>query len=280
MPCPNLPPALSALVVATSLAAPLPALAQGAPALPLWELGVLGVGVTQQAYPGASERVQQALVLPYLVYRGEFLRVDRGSAGVRAINTPAFELDIGFAGSLGSRANDIAARRGMADLGTLVEFGPRLRWNLTQGAGPDKWRVDLPLRGVFDLSNGLAQRGVAFEPELVFSHRDAEGLNYSAGLSTVWGNAGLADTFYGVTAAEATASRAAYAAQSGLIAWRLSGSVSRKVAPGVRLLAFGRMDNLAGAANQSSPLVQQTSGVSAGVVLTYTWRQSMERAAD
>ena len=277
---PSLPPALSAALLAASFAVPLPASAQGAPSLPLWELGAVGVGVSQQAYPGASERVQQAVLLPYLVYRGEFLRVDRGSAGVRAINTPAFELDIGFAGSLGSRANDIAARRGMADLGTLVEFGPRLRWNLTQGAGPDHWRVDLPLRGVFDLSNGLAQRGLAFEPELVFSHRDPEHWNYSAGLSTVWGNAGLADTFYGVTAAEATASRAAFAAQSGLIAWRLSGSVSRRVAPGVRVLAFARVDSVAGAANQSSPLVQQTSGVSTGLVLTYTWRQSAERAAD
>ncbi|MEI6761827.1 MAG: MipA/OmpV family protein [Betaproteobacteria bacterium] len=280
MPRPSLPSALSAVVLAASLAVPLPALAQAASGFPLWELGVVGVGVSQQAYPGASERVQQALVLPYLVYRGEFLRVDRGSAGVRAINTPAFEVDIGFAGSLGSRANDISVRRGMADLGTVVEFGPRLRWNLTQGAGPDKWRVDLPLRGVFDLSNGLAQRGVAFEPELVFSHREPEGLNYSAGVSTVLGSQSLAETFYGVTAAEATASRPAYAAQSGLIGWRLSGSVSRQVAPGVRLLAFGRIDSVAGAANQSSPLVQQTSGVSAGMVLTYSWRQSAERAVD
>lgn len=280
MPRPTLPPALSAAFLAASLAAPLPALAQGAPSLPLWELGAVGVGVSQLAYPGASERVQQAIVLPYLVYRGEFLRVDRGSAGVRALKTPAFELDIGFAGSLGSRASDTEVRRGMADLGTLVEFGPRLRWNLTQGPGPTHWRVDLPLRGVFDLSNGLAQRGAAFEPELVLSHRDPDGLSYNTGLSMVWGSQGLADTFYGVSAAEATASRPAYTAQSGLIAWRLSGSVSRRVAPGVRLIAFGRVDSVAGAANQSSPLVQQTSGASAGLVLTYTWRQSAERAAD
>ena len=190
------------------------------------------------------------------------------------------ECDSGLPGWLGSRASDTEVRRGMADLGTLVEFGPRLRWNLTQGPGPTHWRVDLPLRGVFDLSNGLAQRGAAFEPELVLSHRDPDGLSYNTGLSMVWGSQGLADTFYGVSAAEATASRPAYTAQSGLIAWRLSGSVSRRVAPGVRLIAFGRVDSVAGAANQSSPLVQQTSGASAGVVLTYTWRQSAERAAD
>ena len=41
----------------------LPGLAQEGPALPLWELGAVGVAVSQQAYPGSLERVQQALGL-------------------------------------------------------------------------------------------------------------------------------------------------------------------------------------------------------------------------
>jgi outer membrane scaffolding protein for murein synthesis (MipA/OmpV family) len=48
----------------------------------------------------------------------------------------------------------------------------------------------------------------------------------------------------------------------------------------VRLIAFSRADSLAGAANQNSPLVQRNSGVSVGVVLAYTWKQSESRAAD
>ena len=77
----------------------LPGLAQEGPALPLWELGAVGVAVSQQAYPGSLERVQQALALPFFIYRGEFLRVDRGSAGIRALKTPALELDVGVSGA-------------------------------------------------------------------------------------------------------------------------------------------------------------------------------------
>ena len=265
---------------ATSACLAVPALAQSSANLPLWELGAVGVGVSQPAYPGAAERTQQALVLPYLVYRGEFLRVDRGSAGIRAMKTPTFEVDIGFSGSLGSKASETEVRRGMADLGTLVEFGPRLKWNLTPDAGPSRWQVELPLRGAFDLSNNLTQRGLTLEPERSFSHREPQGWSDSTSISALLGDQRLADTFYGVSASEATASRPVYAAQSGLIAWRLSGTVSRRLGPDVRLIAFGRADSLAGAANQSSPLVQRNSGLNVGLVLAYTWKQSESRAAD
>ncbi|MEY4268458.1 MAG: hypothetical protein RIS90_2993 [Pseudomonadota bacterium] len=268
------------VTAAASACLALPAQAQEAAGLPLWELGAVGVGVSQQAYPGSDERAQQALLVPYLVYRGEFLRVDRGSAGIRAMKTPTFEVDIGFSGSLGSKSSDVEARRGMADLGTLVEFGPRLKWNLTPEAGPSRWRIELPLRGVFDLSNSLASRGITFEPELVFSHREPQGWSYSTGISGIWGDQRLTDTFYGVSASEATATRPAYTAQGGLVAWRLSGSVSRQLAPGLRLIAFGRADSLAGSANQASPLVQRNSGFNLGLVLAYTWKQSEQRAAD
>jgi outer membrane protein len=114
---------------------PIQAAAQStAASLPLWEIGGFGVGVSQQAYPGSDQQVNRGLALPFLVYRGQFLRADRESAGLRAIKTPRFELDIGVAGSFGANSDDIDARRGMSNLGTLVEFGPRVKWNL--GAGP------------------------------------------------------------------------------------------------------------------------------------------------
>jgi hypothetical protein len=61
---------------------------------------------------------------------------------------------------------------------------------------------------------------------------------------------------------------------------RLSGTVSRLLNRDTRLIAFGRIDSVNGAANQASPLVQQNTGLSAGVVLAYTWKQSEARATD
>ena len=254
--------------------------AQSSNTLPLWELGAVTVGVSQQAYPGSSERVQQALALPFFIYRGDVLRLDGGNAGLRAFKTPTWELDIGASGSLGSRASDTVARKGMADLGTLVEFGPRLRWNISRPTPAEQWRLDLPLRGVFDLNSALAQRGMSFEPELSFSHRTREGTSYSASVSGVWADQSMQSMFYSVRPNEVTATRSAYTAQAGLLSLRLAGSVSHLINPDLRLIFYGRVDSVNGAANQTSPLVQQNTGASMGLVLSYTWKQSEARASD
>ena len=261
-----------------------PVLAQGQPPasseLPLWELGAVGFGVSQQAYPGASEQVRRALVLPVAIYRGKYLRADRDTVGVRVVNQERFELDVGFAGAFGSRASETEARRGMPELGTLIEFGPRLKWNLGAAPADGRLRAEVALRGVFDLSDSLRYKGLALEPRLVYERRGDAGWRYGANVGPLLGNARLADTFYGVAPAYALPDRSAYVAQSGLIAWRLGVSASRAITPDLQLFVFGRLDSVAGAANRASPLVQRTNGTSVGVGLSYTFARSSQRAND
>lgn len=286
---------LRGLAAALLLATPLASLAQvsapdaepdagtaAAPSapLPLWEIGAVGVGVSQQAYPGATQRVGRGLVLPYLIYRGKYFRADRESVGVRAINTPTVELDIGFAAAFGASSDDIEARRGMPDLGTLVEFGPRLQWHFGRAPGNGRLRAEFALRGVFDLDDRLSQKGVAFEPRLVYERRGSGGWRYGTSAGAVFGNQRLADTFYGVAPAFATATRPAYTAESGLIAWRLGANMSRELTPNLRAFAFARLDSVAGAANRASPLVQRTTGTSVGVGLSYTFARSATLVSD
>ncbi len=269
-----------AVVSAATLLLPLAAQAQSGSSLPLWELGAFGLGVSQQAYPGSDQQVNRGLALPFFVYRGRFLRADGETAGLRAIKTPRFELDIGFAGSFGARSDDTTARRGMPDLGTLVEFGPRVKWNLGQAPGGGNWRVELPLRGVFDLSDSAAYRGLAFEPRLVFERRTSSGWAYATSVGAILADGRLGRTLYGVDAADALADRPAYAAQGGLVAWRLSAAFSRSLAPDWRFFGFARLDSVAGAANDDSPLVKRTNGGSVGIGLSYTWLRSGQRASD
>lgn len=257
-----------------------PSLAQEPAGLPLWEIGAVGLVASQQAYPGASERVNRGLALPFLIYRGEYLRTDRSSVGIRAVKTPTVEIDVGVAASFGASSDEIEIRHGMPDLGALVQFGPRLKWTIGEGPGRGRFRAEFPLRGVFDLDDRLAYKGMAFEPELIFERRAEGGWSYSTSIGAVWGNRQLADTFYGVAPIHATAGRAAYVADSGLIAWRLSASVSRSLSPDLRLFGFARADSVARSANESSPLVQKMTGTSVGLGLTYTWKQSERRAAD
>ncbi len=270
--------AIAVTVCASALVQESTASAGTAP--PLWEVGGFALGVSQQAYPGSDQQVKRALALPYFIYRGEFFRADRDTVGLRAFKTPEFELDVGLAGAFGSNADELEARRGMRKLGTLVELGPRLKWNLGDAPAGGRWRAEFPLRAVFDLSDKAAHRGLSFEPKLVFDGKPIDGWRYSASVSAIVADRKLARTFYEVTPAEATAQRSAYAAQSGLVAWRLSTAVSRSLSPDWRLFGFARLDTVAGAANEASPLVRQKTGASVGVGVTYTWMRSEQRARD
>jgi outer membrane protein len=251
---------------------------QGATRAPLWEAGFFAVGGSQQAYPGAKQRVRSAIALPFLVYRGQLVRADEGTVGVRAARTQNIELDIGLSGSFGSAASDNDVRRGLPNIGTLVEFGPRLRWNL----GPAPWggglRLALPARGVFDITDGMRFRGVAVEPVLGWGARTAGGWGYGASMGLLLGSRRLGDTFYGVAPAYATATRPAYDARAGLIATRLAFNLSKRLSTDWRFFAYARIDTVEGAANRHSPLVDRPTGASAGLGLSWTWLRSEDPA--
>jgi outer membrane scaffolding protein for murein synthesis (MipA/OmpV family) len=255
-------------------------MAQGQSAAPLWELGGVAIGVSQQAYPGSDQKVNKALALPFFVYRGEVLRADRDTAGIRALKTQNFEIDVGVAGSFGSGSGSIDARQGMPELGTLVELGPRLKWKLGAAPGNGQWRAEIPLRGVFDLSNRFDHKGLSFEPKLIYEGLSTSGWRYNASIGAIFADAKLAQTFYEVNSAQATALRPAYAASSGLVAWRLGSTFSRNLSPDLRLFGFARLDTVAGAANERSPLVRQTTGATFGMGVTYNWLRSEQRGQD
>ena len=280
-----MPHSITRLKVSTSIlmaalsSATLTAIAQTAPstepAQPLWEIGIGAVAASQPAYPGAATNTNRVVALPFFIYRGEVVRAEQGNVGLRAIKTPRYELDIGFSASLGSSANDVPERIGMPDIGTLVEFGPRLKINLGDiSQGRSGVRLDLPLRGVFDLSNSIANRGVSFEPQLSFDVPLPGGWRGGVGLSALFGTQKLNETFYTVTAAEALANRPAYTAQAGLLSTRASFGASKKLTPDLRVLGFIRLDSTAGSANSNSSLITRNSGASIGVGLAYTFGRS------
>lgn len=276
-----MPHSITRLKVSTSIlmaalsSATLTAIAQTAPsaepAQPLWEIGIGALAASQPAYPGAATNTNRVVALPFFIYRGEVVRAEQGNVGLRALKTPRYELDVGFSASLGSSANDVPERIGMADIGTLVEFGPRLKINLGDvSQGRSGIRLDLPLRGVFDLSNSFASRGVSFEPQLSFDVPLPGGWRGGVGFSAIFGSQKLNETFYTVTAAEALANRPAYTAQAGLLSTRASFGASKKLTPDLRALGFVRLDSVAGGANSDSSLITKTTGASIGVGLAYT----------
>lgn len=269
--------AWAALALLTGLTGTAHAQEQG---LPLWELGVFAGGLSSPAYPASSERSTRALVLPTFIYRGEVFRSDRGGVGARLLHTEDTELDIGFAASLPASSQDIPARQGMADLGTLIEFGPRLKGTLAPPSPGSSVRYELPLRTVLEINNGVRNQGFALEPEIRYEVRDVgAGWRMSTSASLVLGDSRLNQYFYGVPADLATAQRPAYTAQAGLITTRLTLNASRSLGPDVRVFAFVRAESYAGSANTASPLYQQSTGTSAGLGLNWTLSRSTAKAA-
>ncbi len=248
---------------------------------PLWELGVGALAASHPAYPGAATRTSKFIALPFAIYRGEVLRAEQSNLGLRAIKTPRYELDVGFAASIGSNAKDVPARVGMRDIGSLVEFGPRLKINLGDvSKGPTGLWLELPVRGVFDLSRRLENRGVSFEPQLSFSVPLPGGWRGGASTSVIFGSQKLNDTFYSVSASEATALRPAYTARSGLLATRATFTASKKLTPDLRVLGFVRLDSVSGGANRASSLIQKNTGAGVGLGLAYTFGRSQRTGTE
>ncbi|MUI15859.1 MipA/OmpV family protein [Massilia dura] len=272
------------LTAIAMLAAMAPAIAQQqapvqAPGLPLWEVGVFGGAASTPAYPGADDRSSRALVLPLVIYRGRIIRADRSGVSARLFNSERVELDLGFALSLPARSDDVAAREGMPDLHSLLEFGPRLKVLLAEPSATSRARLELPLRMPLELGNGFRRQGLVFEPRVVFETGDGTGKwQADASVGAVFGNARLNAYFYEVAPRYATAARPAYAADGGLMMTRLGLSLSRRLTPDWRVFGFTRYDNHSHAANRDSPLFRKRGGVSVGAGFTWTIHRSAARA--
>lgn len=269
---------MRALLCGALLALPLAAASQQD--LPLWEIGVVGGAVSTPAYPGSADRSSRLLLLPAPIYRGKIFRSDESGIGARLFRSDRAEFDVGFAASLPSRSDDVEAREGMPDLGTLVEFGPRLKW-MVMRRGSSRLRLDLPLRTVIEGRGGLRNQGWNFAPRLVYEIDDTgTGWNGDLHVGFVAASEKLNSYFYDVRPEFATAGRPVYDAKAGLVSVRAGGFAARKLNPDLRVFGYLWYENYARSANDASPLFRKSSGASAGVGFMWTLARSARRAND
>lgn len=247
--------------------------------LPLWELGVFGGGATTPAYPGSADHSARGLALPYLIYRGDVVRIDQQGIGARLVRSERVELDVGLAASLPANSDDVTARAGMPSLGTLIEAGPRVKITLARPAPNSRIRLDLPLRAVIEARGGWRGQGYTFEPRLMYEANGAqEHWTFDANIGMVFGNRKINRYLYEVRPEFATAERPAYQADPGLVLVRVGATGSRLINPDLRLYAFVRYENYASAANRDSPLMQKSSGYSAGLGFAWALKYSSQPA--
>ena len=246
--------------------------------LPRWEAG-FGAGLVQLPhYRGSDQAHRWAVPVPYFIYRGNFLRADRGGARAVLFDGDRVDFDLSLGASPPVNSSENRARSGMADLAPTLEIGPKLNVRLGEGRVDGRpWRLvlRLPVRAAVALDNGVRDAGFTFEPVLNLDVKTAWG-NLGMLGGPLWGSQRWHQFNYGVGALDATATRLAYNAPAGFAGWQATVGASRRFGP-VWAGAFWRWDNLGGAAFEASPLRTARQHSSLGLAFACVFAQSPDR---
>lgn len=248
--------------------------AEQEPGKPLWEAGV-GVGaLSMPDYLGSDQRHNYLLPLPFLVYRGDILRVSRDQVRGLLYQGPRSELDISLGASIPVRSDKNTARSGMADLDPTVEIGPQ--WSYRLRVDQIQATLRLPLRRAvaIDFPHG---RGVGwvFTPSIALDRHDHPAPGWHSSMSTgpMFADRSYHAYYYTVAPADATADRPSYAAKGGYGGWNLTATLGKSDGR-LWIGGFLRANHLGGAVFADSPLVRSKTAWLAGIGMAWTFATS------
>ena len=244
---------------------------------PLWELGLGVAGLRLPDYRGSDQNRGYLVPLPYIVYRGTWLKADRDGARALLVDTQRVKVDVSVAASTPTRSSDNTAREGMPNLPAVGEVGPNLNYTVA-GSVENHWRLDvrLPLRAAFTLQRSPKFIGTTFSPHLNLDLGGVGG-GWNVGMLTgpLFADRKYHEHFYGVDAAYATPERSAYQAHGGYAGWQALAATSRRFG-NTWVGAFVRYDSLHGAAFEDSPLVRRHSSLTFGFGVSWILATSSE----
>ena len=247
------------------------------PMKPLWELGLGVAGLRLPDYRGSDQSRGYLLPLPYVVYRGTWLKADRDGARALLVDTPRVKVDVSVAASTPTRSSDNTARDGMPNLPGTGEIGPNLNVTLA-GSVADRWRLDLrlPLRAAVTLQRSPQFVGTTLSPHLNLDLGGVAG-GWNLGLLTgpLFADRKYHEHFYGVDAAYATPDRPAYKAHGGYAGWQALAATTRRFG-NTWVGGFVRYDSLRGAAFDDSPLVRRHAALTLGFGVSWILATSSE----
>lgn len=242
----------------------------------------LGIGIAVQSlrdYRGSKEHQTNALPFPYIVYRGDFIELDRDSAKGKLFSSDNMELAISADASYTEDSKNNPLRVGMDPLDPTFELGPSLEINLTGEDLDQGWMVRIPVRGVFsvDIPN-IHQEGWLVNPKVTYKHPGLwNNTNFKFDAGFLYGDSNYHEYLYGVSAADATLVRPEYEASAGYSGAFVKLGVDRRI-DNWWIKSYLRYDNLSGAENNSSPLYETDHYVSAGLAIAWVfWKSPIEQ---
>jgi outer membrane protein len=267
------------IVVALSIVCFLfPGIALGQEKKPVWELGV-GAGVLYiPDYRGSNESRFYALPYPYVVYRGDIIKVDRQKISGQIFKTDRLLLDVSFYGSVPVDSDKNSARAGMEDLDPTFEVGPALDITILENREKGySLKVDLPVRAVFSTDfSSVTYEGWVVSPRLNFEKKDiipSTGLLLGISVGPLFADRGYHDYYYTVEPGYATPWRPAYDAGGGYSGSTLTIGLSKNYKQ-LKFNTFVSADFLDGAVFDDSPLVKTKTYIMSGFSVSWIFFKS------
>lgn len=248
--------------------------------VPEWEAGAGFTVMSLPDYRGSDQSRTYAFPIPYFVYRGPKIQIDRrGASGVLWRGTRA-EFDISAAITNPSNSSRNTARSGMPDLLPALEIGPRLNYTLHEARDGDfVIRIEAPLRYAVGFNTKRVDGiGLTFTPMLQFDWRrlgSDRSWNFAVMAGPVFGDRAYHRYYYDVAPQYASASRQTYASRGGFGGTQATMAASRRMGRWW-VGGFLRAYDLHGATYEDSPLVRRHYAVQAGVIMTWIFAQSSQ----
>lgn len=242
---------------------------------PLWEAGAGFAVVDFPDYRGSDERSTFAFPVPFFIYRGEFLKVDRNSVRGRLFESERLKLDISLNGSVPVDSDDNEARKGMDDLEPTIEVGPVLKYHWWTSTDK-KYQLDLrvPVRAV--ISSDIEHVGWVAQPQLNLDVKDPFGhQGWKLGLLTgpLFGDDKYHNYFYGVEPQFARPGRPAYEASGGYAGAQVIAALSKRYEK-MWVGGFVKLDTVDGAEFEDSPLIKDNTNFTAGFAISWILKTS------
>lgn len=245
---------------------------------PLWEIGV-GVGLLQMPdYRGSNENRLYPLPYPYLVYRGDILKVDEQRISGKIFKTDRILLDFSGFGAVPVDSDDNSAREGMPDLDPTFELGPALTIKLLESKQDNyKINMSLPVRAFFSTDfSSVRHEGWVFSPRINFVKDDlipGTGLHLGVSAGPMFADSGYHDYYYAVEQKYANWARREYSTDGGYSGSTITVGLSKSYKQFL-LNAFVSADFLQGASFEDGPLVKRETSIMSGIGISWIFLKS------
>jgi len=237
---------------------------------PLWEVGIAAGAATLPQYMGSDERYFLAAPIPYLIYRGERLKIDRSGISSELFGIRDLSMDVSLGIGLPVK-NSNRARANMPALKFSLQVGPRLNWKLYEDTSR-KLTLRLPYRAAINTAGNWL--GWVSEPDITLQYQSRPDLNIKLTAGALFGSRLFHQTYYGVNQLYATPARAVYQASAGLHSLSLSTRVRYNLSDSLTLFSAIRYRNLSAGTVANSPLVKDHDYLSATIGVTWSFWMS------